>query len=132
MNNPLDVLKGFIDEMFQFNESVGKAWADNKFDPERDEKLLEDKKVIFSKYLTDKERVYSMSLSHSTPSTYNLETNEILSCNIDGKKAYIEIQETVGFKNKIKYTLHLKKDGWRIYKKEAYLRLKDKWESRIF
>jgi hypothetical protein len=29
---------------------------------------------------------------------------------MDGKKIFIEVQETVGFKNRIKYTLHFKKD----------------------
>ena len=132
MDNPLDVLKGFMNEMYQFNETGKKLNSEKRFDPERDEKLLEDKKIIFSKYLTNKERKYSMSLHWSTPSEYNLETNEILSCNIDGKKAYIELQQTVGFKLKIKYTLHLKQDSWRIDKKETYRKSEDKWEAGIF
>ena len=127
-NEPVEILRNFIDERYKFNEKLRslKNWV-----PEQD-KLLEELRNIFEKYCTTKERKYSNGLTASNPSKYNLKTNEILSCQIDGKKAYIEVQETVGFKNKIKYTLNLTKDGWRIYKKEMYDDVfKKKWEKSI-
>ena len=50
-----------------------------------------------------------------------------MSCVSDGKKTYIEVQETVGFKEKLRYILLLKNDGWRIDKKEIYSKSEDKW-----
>lgn len=64
------------------------------------------------------------------PPEYNLESNNIQSCEIDGKKAYIEVLETVGFKRKLKYTLQKKKDGWRVDKRESYDDVfNHKWEA---
>jgi hypothetical protein len=130
-NEPLEILKAFINERYQFNTACQEL---NKIPGEfykQREGLLENLDKIFEKYLTLRDRIYARSLTISTPSTYNLETNEILSCNIDNKKAYIEVQETVGFKKKLKYTLHLKKDGWKIDKKETYVKSKNKWEKDI-
>jgi hypothetical protein len=131
INEPVKILKKFINERYEFNEK-GKKLDDDKYDPELNKKLLEELKEIFEKYCTKKERKYSNCLVLSTPSEYNLETNEILSCKIEDKKSYIEVQETVGFKNKFRYTLNLTKDGWRIYKREMYDDVfKNAWEKSI-
>jgi hypothetical protein len=128
---PLKILKGFIDERYKHNEK-GKKLTEDKYDPELNNKLLEELINIFEKYCTKKERKYSNYLVWSTSSDYNLETNEILSCTIEDKKAYIEVQETVGFKNKFRYTLNLTKNGWRIYKREMYDDVfKNSWEKSI-
>ena len=96
------------------------------------ENVLERLNKIFNEYLTLKDRKQGRqaSLCFSNPPEYNLATNEILSCEENGKKAYIEVQETVGFKERLRYTLQLKTDGWRIDKKEAYNEFEDKWQRR--
>lgn len=131
--SPTDILKGFITSMFKWNvacQEIDKVAG--KFYQQR-EYVLKQLNEIYSEYLTVKERKNGRqaSLSFSNPPEYNLSTNEILSCTEDGKKAYIEVQETVGFKEHLKYTLHKKNDGWRIDKREAYNEFDDKWEKRI-
>lgn len=132
--NPEETLKGFIDSMYKWNsmcQEIDKI--PHEFHNQRGiiaEKLNE----IFAEYLTVKDRKYGRQAggpSFSTPSEYNLDTNEILSCKIDGKKAFIEVQETIGFKEKLKYTLHLKGNEWRVDKKEAYDEFDEKWVKRI-
>ena len=128
---PLEVLKEFINEMYQWNmmcqeiDKIPKEYYNQK------NMILEKLNGIFLNYLTVKDRKYTQQLSYSNPPEYNLATNEILTCNVENKKAYIEIQETVGFKNKIKYTLHLKNDGWRIDKKEWWDEFDNKWKKGI-
>jgi len=130
--SPEDVLKGFIDLMYQWNTFCQELDKKGEFYKQR-EIVLEQLNRIFDEYLTIKERKWGRqaSLSFSTPPEYNLATNEILTCTVDGNKAYIEVQETVGFKNKIKYTIHQKQDGWRIDKKETYDEFDDKWRKGI-
>ena len=85
---------------------------------------------VFDQYVTKRKRVYGYpTRSVKNPPEYNLATNEIISCTVEDKKAYIEVQETVGFKRKLKYTLHKKKEGWRVDKREVFRKLEDKWES---
>ena len=128
---PLEVLKEFINEMYQWNmmcqeiDKIPKEYYNQR------NMILEKLNGIFLNYLTVKDRKYAQQLSYSNPPEYNLATNEILTCNVENKKAYIEIQETVGFKNKIKYTLHLKNDGWRIDKKEWWDEFDNKWKKGI-
>jgi hypothetical protein len=125
----LDVLKKFIDAMYKWNSMCQEI--DRTLHEFYKQKSMISEKLneIFTEYLTVKDRKYGRqaSLSFSTPSEYSLDTNEILSCKMDGKKVFIEVQETVGFKNRIKYTLHLKKDKWLIDKKESFDEFKDKW-----
>ena len=87
---------------------------------------------IFDKYVTKRKRVYGDPSSRSVgdPPEYNPATNEILSCTEEGKKAYIEVQETVGFKLKLRYTLHKKHEGWRVDKREVYRKIENKWEVK--
>ncbi|MDR1341228.1 MAG: RhsIA family immunity protein [Prevotellaceae bacterium] len=125
----LDVLKKFIDAMYKWNSMCQEIdRTPHEFYKQKgmiSEKLNE----IFIAYLTVKDRKYGRqaSLSFSTPPEYNPGTNEILSCKMDGKKVFIEVQETAGFKNRIKYALHFKKDKWLIDKKESFDEFKDKW-----
>jgi hypothetical protein len=129
--NPEETLKSFISSMYNWNTiCIELDKIPGEFHKQRD-KLLEKLNQVFCEYITKKDRKYAQQLSYSDPPEYNLATNEILSCLIDGKKAFIEVQETVGFKEKIKYTLHQKNDGWRIDKKEAYNEFDNKWEKRI-
>jgi len=129
---PLVILRKFINEMYQWYTMCQELEKNSEFYEQR-EKVSERLNAIFSAYLTIRDRKYGrqVSLSFGNPPEYNLATNEILSCTIDNKKAFIEVQETVGFKNKLKYTLCLKKDGWRIDKKEIYDEFDDKWEKGI-
>jgi hypothetical protein len=85
---------------------------------------------IFDKYVTKRKRVYGDPSSRNVrnPPEYNPATNEIISCTVEDKKAYIEVQETVGFKLKLKYTLHKKKEGWLVDKREVYRKFENKWE----
>lgn len=131
--NPTDILKSFIDSMFKWNVKCQELdKTPGEFYKHR-ERVLSDLNEIFSCYLTLKERKQGRqaSLSFSNPPEYNLATNKIVSCKEDPKKAYIEVQETVGFKELLRYTLLKKNDGWRIDKKEAYNKFDNKWEKRI-
>jgi altronate dehydratase len=94
------------------------------------EKMLTELNKIFQEYLTIRERKYGRQagLGYSIdPVEYNPETNKVLSCVIEKSKAFIEVKETVGFENKLKYTLHKKTDGWRIDKREFFDEFKNKW-----
>jgi hypothetical protein len=130
--NPEEIFKQFSTVMYEWNLMC----IDLKKSQE-DYTVIREKKVtrlneIYQEYVTDRKRIYGRqaSLDFSNPPEYNLETNEILSCTEDGKKAYIEVQEKVGFKLRLRYTLHKKKDGWRVDKRESYDDVfKNKWET---
>ena len=129
--NPEEIFKQFSTAMYEWNLmciDLKKSQEDYTIIRE---KKAEELNKVYQEYVTDRKRTYGRqaSLSFRNPPEYNLETNKILSCEIDEKKAYIEVQETVGFKNKLKYTLQRKKDGWRIDKRESYDDVfKNKWE----
>ncbi|ELY1862831.1 hypothetical protein SL013_002256 [Serratia marcescens] len=74
---------------------------------------------IFNKFCTVKERKQGRqtSLSCSEPPEYS-PGEEVLSSEINKNKAIFVTQQHTGFKNKYRYTLHLKNDEWRIDKKE--------------
>lgn len=130
--SPEEVFIQFSNKMYNWNlmcieldtdESLGKN--------EKDKKIYESLNAIFNEYVTIRKRPYGRQSGYSfkTPPEYNLETNEILSSTTEGNRAYIEVQETVGFKRKLRYTLHKKIDGWRVDKRESYDDVfKHKWE----
>jgi hypothetical protein len=94
-NNPLDVLKGFINEMRGLHIMGQKFKKINEYFANRDI-LLADQRKLFSKYITSKAGRYLQDINMPIILEYNIETNEILSCIIENKTAYIELQETEG------------------------------------
>ncbi len=130
-----EVFKAFSKEMYEWNLMCIDLDSNDAMDEsEKDEKIKSELDRIFEEYLTIRKRTNGRQAGYnfSTPPEYNPKKNEILSCVIDGKKAYIEVQETDGFQKKLKYTLHQKEDGWRVDKKESYDDVfKNKWIADI-
>ena len=126
-----EVFIQFSEAMYAWNVRAIEMDEENLPHNIRFEKMTIDLIEIFDKYVTKRKRVYGdpSSRSFKNPPEYNLATNEILSCTVEEKKTYIEVQESVGFKRKLRYTLHKKKEGWLVDKREVYRRLEDKWEG---
>ena len=129
-NGPVDVLRSFINEMRGLHIIGQKFKKINEYFANRDI-LLADQRKIFSKYLTIKTGRYLQDIDMPIIQEYNIETNKILSCIIENRTAYIEVQETEGFKDKLKYTLQLETDGWKIDKKESFDKYEKKWKEII-
>lgn len=127
---PQEVFNQFSEAMYAWNVRAIKMSEENIPYKIRGEKKDLEMNEIFDKYVTKRKRVYySPNNRHvSNPPEYNPATNETISCTIEDKKAYIEVQETVGFKRKLRYTLHKKKEGWLVDKREVYRKLENKWE----
>jgi hypothetical protein len=125
-----EVFSQFSEVMYQWNLMAIKMKEENMPYNVRVEKMKSDINEIFDKYLTQRKRTYGRQTGphFSNPPEYNPATNEIISCNIEDKKTYIEVQETVGFKRKLRYTLQKKNDEWRIDKRESYGKSDDKWD----
>jgi hypothetical protein len=128
-----EVFKQFSIEMYEWNVLCIELENDDSQDEKQKYQSIKGKlDEIFLEYLTIRKRStgrqagYDFSTAHPE---YNPETNEILSSVVEGNKAYIEVQETVGFKRKLRYTLHKKKDGWRIDKREHFDEFENKWRS---
>jgi len=125
-----EVFIQFSEAMYAWNVRAIKMKEENLPDNVRFEKQGAELIEIFDKYVTKRERVYGDPSSRNVrnPPEYNPATNEIISCMEEDKKAYIEVQETVGFKLKLRYTLHKKKEGWLVDKREHFRKSKNKWE----
>lgn len=132
--SPNDIFNQFSEAMYQWNLDAIKMKKENTPHEIQSQKLQESINEIYEKYLTKRKRTYGRQngVSFRTPPEYNPETNEILSVVIDEKKAYIEVQETIAFKSKLRYTLHKKEDGWKLDKREIYNKTEDKWEAKFF
>lgn len=132
---PEDVFTRFSTAMYEWNalslELKKNAGMDDqqKFDV-RKERL----DSIFAEYVTARKRPNGRQAGYNfrNPPEYNPETNEILLVETDGKKAFIDVQETDGFNRKLRYTLQYKDDEWRIDKREKYDDVfKNKWVAEI-
>jgi hypothetical protein len=125
-----EVFSQFSEAMYHWNLMAIKMKEENMLYNIRVEKMRADINEIFDKYVTQRKRTYGRQngITFSNPPEYNPATNEIISSSIEDKKAYIEIQETVAFKRKLRYTLHKKKEGWRVDKRESYRKSDDKWD----
>ncbi len=127
---PNEVFNQFSEAMYNWNLEAIKMKQENVPYDVRVEKMKSEIDKIFGRYVTIRKRTYGRlnAPTFSNPPEYNSATNEIISCVIEEKIAYIEVQETIGFKRKLKYTLQKKKDGWRIDKRESYRKSENKWE----
>ncbi|NDV66709.1 NTF2 fold immunity protein [Bacteroides sp. 224] len=130
------------DVFLRFSQAMYE-WNILSLELKRNDSMSDDEKIIirkekldkiFEEYCTIRKRTYGRQAGYNfkNPPEYNLETNNILSSVVEGNKAFIEVQETVGFNRKLKYTLHKKADGWRVDKREVYDDVfKNKWITDI-
>lgn len=83
------------------------------------EKMKQELDEIFESFCTKKERTQGrqISLLCSDPPEYS-PSEEFLNSILSGRKLLISTQQTVGFKNRYRYTLILKDNQWFIDKKE--------------
>lgn len=83
------------------------------------EKMKQELDEIFESFCTKKERKQGrqISLLCSDPPEYS-PSEEFLNSILSGRKLLISTQQTVGFKNRYRYTLILKDNQWFIDKKE--------------
>jgi hypothetical protein len=81
---------------------------------------------IFADHCTPKERKYGRLGSYSNPPEYDPKTEAILSVEVQGKKAFIETQQSTGFSHRCKYTLMLQDGRWLVDNKQ-WLDHEGKW-----
>src|SRR5690606_3807366 len=88
---------------------------------------------VFSELCTIKERKNGrqISLNYRNPPEYDSETQIIRNVIIDGKKAVIETERTVGLGGIYRYHLIEKNGEYRIDKKEMYDSFDKKWIKSI-
>jgi hypothetical protein len=126
---PKEVFERFGEAAYQWNLRAIQMKAENAPYNIRAEKAKFELNEIFEQYVTQRKRAYVRGANFGTPPEYNAATNKMLSVTVEDKKAFIEVQETVGFKRKLRYVLHKKKDGWRVDKREPYSKSEDKWDA---
>lgn len=132
---PREVFERFSKAMYAWNLLCLELKKNNELDDEtkltrRKEKLDE----IFDKFVTVRQRANGRQAGYNfrNPPEYDPLTNEIVSEEIDGNKAFIEVQESVGFNRRLRYTLHYKTAEWRVDKRERFDDVfKNKWVADI-
>lgn len=131
------VLKSFIAEMNKWELQAAETYDEickenSKLDPEKvketNERLVDE---IFAKYCTPKERKFGRLGTFQMPPAYDPKEEIIEITYPNAKKATVETQQHTGMRNKNRYTLFYKNDGWLIDYKEYFSGYEDKWVKAI-
>ena len=135
--NAEKTLKSFIFRMNKWEKYFGELIKDKEgiTSKEEDETMKKELEIIFSLFLTDRNRKYSrlQSMGAMVPPEYgeNEEILDIRYINKNEKRASIITLGDNPFKEKNRYTLKLCENGWRIDKKERFDEYEKKWKKAI-
>lgn len=132
IENAKEVLKEFI---------VAMNWWETHFYPllasdsgNHDEVFAQMRKeldAIFAKFCTPRERKYGRqaALDCGDPPEYSPDEEILKTEELKKNKIIIYTQQKTGVEYQCRYTLHHKKDGWRVDRKEVYSNFEKKWRK---
>lgn len=134
IENAKQVLKEFIVAMNRCEVHFYPLLAsDSGNDDEVFSQMREELNAIFAKFCTQRERKYGRQagLACMEPPEYSPDEEILKTEELKKNRVVIYTQQKTGVEDQFRYTLHHKKDGWRIDRKEVYDEFEKKWSKKI-